>query len=481
VRGAHEDGLAVFKGVPYAAAPVGDLRWRPAQPHPGWTDVLDATAYGPSAPQPVAGRNPVLGGHGSPPFDEDCLALNIWTPAADSATRPVLIWIHGGGFVTGSGTLPFYAGDTFARDGDLVVVTINYRLGPLGLLYFGAGHGGSETEPGNFWLTDQIAALQWIRDNIAAFGGDPGNITIAGHSAGGFSTAALAAHPRSSGFFHRAIIQSAPLDLPIPAPAESGEITAAYLDIVGAKDLQELRSLPLTPLVQACFGMFQRSVKWGYWSLPFLPVLDGENLALNSRELLLDDAALDIDVLIGWTREESNYAFALDPTYADATREQVLARAAETLGDNAAEAYAAYEARRAGATPLKILTDLVSDELFITPGIKVAEARAASGRPVWAYRFDYPSPAYDGRLAAVHCLEVPFAFDNFDNWSSAPLVEGIESPARDGLCTAMHQAWISFIRTGNPNHAELPTWERYTAEGAEMMRFDTVSTPSKGR
>ena len=131
VRGAHQDGLAVFKGVPFAAAPVGDLRWRPAQPHPGWADVLDATAYGPSAPQAYGGPAvAALGGHGVPPFDEDCLALNIWTPAADSAARPVLIWIHGGGFVSGSATLPIYSGETFARDGDLVVVTINYRLGP---------------------------------------------------------------------------------------------------------------------------------------------------------------------------------------------------------------------------------------------------------------------------------------------------------------------------------------------------------------
>jgi para-nitrobenzyl esterase len=482
VRGAHEDGLAVFKGVPYAAAPVGDLRWRPAQPHPGWTDVLDATAYGPSAPQlGASSMTAVIGDLSVPRLDEDCLTLNIWTPAADNAARPVLIWIHGGGFAAGSGALPIYAGDTFARDGDLVVVTINYRLGPLGYLYFGSEHGGSDEEPGNYWITDQIAALQWIRDNIAAFGGDPANITIAGQSGGGFSTAALAAHPQSRDLFHRAILQSPPLGLDIPDRAESQRITATYLDILGAKNLDELRQVPWTRLIEASVEMYGRQAKWGYWPVPYLPVLDGISMPRYPVELVLEDAALDIDVMIGWTKEEANLAFALNPVYSDASREQVLARAAETLGDGAAEAYAAYEAQHPGATPQDVLMDRISDDLFATPAIGVAEARAATGRPVWVYRFDYPSPAFDGRVAAAHCLDLPFVFDNFDNWTGSPMVEAIESPARDDLCTAMHQAWISFIRTGNPNHAGLPTWRRYDGESPVTMRFDMVSAPVEGR
>lgn len=474
IRGGYQDGLAVFQGVPFAAAPVGDLRWRPAQPHPGWSDVLDATAAGPSAPQPHLERGePVMGSHGFPSLDEDCLTLNVWTPAADTASRPVLVWIHGGGFISGSGSLPIYSGDTFARHGDVVVVTINYRLGPLGFLYFGSEHGGSDTEPGNYWLTDQIAALRWVRDNIAAFGGDPADVTVAGQSGGAFSAAALAAHPQSNGLFQRAILQSPPLGLRIPTCAESHRITATYLDIVGVKDFDALREVPWQRLIEACYEMFGRSARWGHWLLPFSPVIDGVNLAGDPVELLLDSAALDIDVLIGWTRDEANFAFALNPMYVDVTREQVLTRAAETRGDAAADAYASYEERRPGATPLNVLMDLVTDELFTTPVIKVAEARAARGRPVWTYRLDYTTPAYDGRLAAAHCLELPFVFDNFENWSDARLVAGVEAPARDGLSTAMHQAWISFIRTGDPNHAGLPTWERYTEAGAEMMRFDT--------
>jgi para-nitrobenzyl esterase len=479
VRGALQDGLAVFKGVPYAAAPVGDLRWRPAQPHRGWDGVLDARAAGPSAPQRyMEGGDPLFGGHGVPPFDEDCLTLNVWTPAPDNAARPVLVWIHGGGFVSGSGTLPIYSGETFARDGDLVVVTMNYRIGALGYLYFGSEHGGSDTEPGNVWLTDQTAALQWVRDNIAAFGGDPGNVIVGGQSGGAFSAAALAAYPQSSTLFHRAILESAPLGLHVPAPAESRKITATYLDVVGAKDLDELREVPWQRLIEAWPEVYARADKWGHLTVALMPVLDGVTMARDSVELLLDDAALNIDVLIGWTREEANLV-AASPMYADTTRDQVLARAAESFGDKAAEVYASYEARRPGATPLQVLLDLLTDERVVTPALEVAEGRASRGRPVWTYRFDFPTPAFGGRLAAPHCLELPFVFDNFDKWSHAPLVAGIESPARDGLCAAMHQAWISFIRTGDPNHAQLPTWERYTGGRHTTMRFDAVSTTTE--
>jgi para-nitrobenzyl esterase len=196
LRGRAEDGLCVFRGVPYAAPPVGAARWKAAQPHPGWDGVRDATEYGPSAPQPwLPGGLPPIGSHGQPPFDEDCLTLNVWTPAIDDYRRPVLVWIHGGGFLTGSGNLPFYAGDTFARDGDVVAISINYRLGPLGFL---SGVGDA-----NVWLTDQAAALRWIAANAAAFGGDPTRITLAGQSGGAFSIAALAQHPGTRGLFQR--------------------------------------------------------------------------------------------------------------------------------------------------------------------------------------------------------------------------------------------------------------------------------------
>ncbi|MEV8311147.1 carboxylesterase family protein [Streptomyces flavidovirens] len=480
LKGAVEAGVTVFRGVPYAAPPVGSLRWRPAQPHPGWSGVRDATVDGPSAPQMyMQGGDPVMGGHGSPPFDDDCLTLNVWTPAADDGRRPVLVWIHGGGFVSGSGSLPNYSGEAFARDGDLVMVSVNYRIGPLGYLYFGAE--GEDTRegdaPGNFWLTDQLAALRWVRDNIARFGGDPGSVTVAGQSGGAMSTAALAGHPEAEGLFQRVILQSPPLGLHIPTPAEYLERTAAYLEFAGAKNPDELRDLPWPRLIEAAGQLFGQTMRWGYWPTPFLPVRDGVTLREHPAQTLLHGAAADLDVMIGWTREEANFGFALDDGYAAASRDQVLSRIAESFPDgDADEVYDAYARTRPGARPVDVLMDLITDELFRVPCVDLAEARAAMGRPVWAYQFDLPTPACDGRLAAAHCLELPFVFNNFDNWSHAPLVEGFDPTVRDGLARTMHQAWIAFVRTGNPNHRDLPVWERYGADSRTTMRFDSVVT-----
>ncbi|MFJ9821878.1 carboxylesterase/lipase family protein [Streptomyces sp. NPDC101151] len=478
LRGGTEGGVAVFKGVPYAAPPVEDLRWRAAQPHPGWSGERDATAYGPSSPQMfIEGGDPVLGGHGSPPFDEDCLTLNVWTPAPDDARRPVLVWIHGGGFVSGSGSLPIYSGETFARDGDLVVVTLNYRVGPLGYLSFDDGT-SAEARPANLWLTDQLEALRWVRDNIVHFGGDPDSVTVAGQSGGAVSTAALAGHPEARTLFRRAILQSPPFGLHIPTRDEYRQRVEAYLEFAGVKDVDELRHLPWPRLVEAAGRLFAHTARWGYWPTPFLPVRDDVTLFRHPAETLLHDAAADIDVLIGWTREEANFGFALDPGYAKSTRDQVLGRIAERFGEGAAgDVYDEYARTRPGARPADVLMDLITDELFRVPCVELAEARAALGRPVWAYQFDLPTPAHGGRLAAAHCLELPFVFDNFDSWSHAPLVEGVDPVVGEGLAKAMHRAWIAFARTGDPNHAGLPAWEPYRSQARTTMCFDAVTLP----
>ncbi|MFI8500902.1 carboxylesterase/lipase family protein [Streptomyces sp. NPDC085524] len=477
LRGVVEDGLAVFRGVPYAAPPVGDLRWRAARPHPGWSGVRDATADGPSAPQMYREEgDPVLGGHGSPPFGEDCLTLDIWTPAADGARRPVLVWIHGGGFVSGSGSLPCYSGATFARDGDLVVVSINYRIGPLGYLYLGP-YGDAPEEGGNHWLTDQLAALRWVKENIASFGGDPDRVTVAGQSGGAVSTAALVGHPQARGLIRRVVLQSPPLGLELPGPDTYLERTAAYLELCGAEDVHGLRALPWQDLIAAGAGLFAQTVQWGYWPTPFLPVIDGITLHHHPAESLLQAEAAGIDVVIGWTREEANFGFALDEGYAAATREQVTARIAQTFGGpSAAGVYEAYERARPGSRPADVLMDLITDELFRIPAVRLAEAMAEAGRPVRAYQFDLPTPAYEGRLGAAHCLELPFVFDNFDQWRHAPFLAGLAPVVRDGLAWTMHRAWIAFVRTGDPNHPDMPAWDPYDTGTRTTMRFDSVVT-----
>ncbi|HCT75750.1 MAG TPA: carboxylesterase [Micromonosporaceae bacterium] len=468
--GAWEGGLAIFRGVPYATPPLGDLRWRPAQPHPGWSGIRDATAYGPSAPQPHGGpTDAVLGGHGEPPFDEDCLTLNVWTPGLDDARRSVYVWIHGGGFVSGSGSMPNYAGDTFASNGDVVVVSINYRLGALGFLHFGGA--------GNFWLSDQIMALRWVREHIAAFGGNPDDITVGGQSGGAYSTAALAVHPASSGLFRRSILQSPPCGLVLADPAEAMHTTAMFLDVLGVGDVEQARKVPWPKLVEATIAMFGLTAKWGYWLVPFLPVLDGESIAADPFTALRDGARDDLDMLLGWTAREASFAFGLHPGMADATEDRVLARAADTFKGRAADVYAAYALGRKPVRPIDVLIDFVSDELFRVPGDELAQARAARGRPAWVYQFDLRSPAHDGRLGATHCLDLPFTFHNIERWAHAPFIAGIAPQTSKRLAEAMHRAWISFIRTGDPNHTGLPSWEPYTADTRTVMSFDSAIAP----
>lgn len=317
----------------------------------------------------------------------------------------------------------------------------------------------------------------WVQENIAAFGGDPDSITVAGQSGGAVSTAALAGLPETRGLIRRVILMSPPFGLDLPTPDVYAERTAAFLEIAGVKTLAELRSLPWPALIGAGGGLFARTMRWGYWPTPFLPVIDGVTLHRHPAEALLHGAAAGIEVMIGWTREKANFGFALDEGHAAADREQVTDRIADTFGTEAAPgAYAAYERTRPGARPADVLMDLITDELFRVPAVRLAEARAASGNPVWAYQFDLPSPAYEGRLGAAHCLELPFAFANFDQWAHAPFTAGLDPAVRDGLAHTMHRAWIAFARTGDPNHPDMPHWNPYGKDTRTTMRFDSVVT-----
>jgi carboxylesterase type B len=446
IAGTTEDGLAVFLGVPYAAAPVGDSRFRAARPHPGWQDVRDATRYGPSAPQPyLPGGRPPLGVHGEPPFDEDCLTLNVWTPAPDDQRRPVLVWIHGGGFLSGSGNLPFYAGDTFARDGDLVAISINYRIGPLGFL---AGVGDA-----NIWLTDQVAALRWIVDNAAAFGGDPDRITLAGQSGGGFSIAALAQHPDARGLFQRGILQSPPLGLDLPSASEALAPTSALARQLGHDDVQALHDEPWERLIDGTIGVLTETARFGEWNLAYKPVIDESTMPRHPIETLAD---ADIDIMIGWTHDEATFAFGMDPRYAATTREEV----AEWAGSGAV-----YDEH---ATPRDALTEMVTDRLFRHAALALAEARSTT-RPVYAYEFDVASPMLDGALGATHCFDLPFTFANLDRWAAAPFVQGLDPATYERVSGAMHPAWIGFIRDGSPVHQHLPSWSRYGAVDRSVL------------
>jgi carboxylesterase type B len=458
LRGCVEDGLWVFRGVPYAAPPMGAARWRAAEPHPGWDGVRDSAEYGPSAPQPwLPGGMPPVGSHGAPPFGEDCLTLNLWTPGIDDARRPVMVWIHGGGFLTGSGSLPFYAGDTFARDGDVVAISINYRLGPLGFL---SGVGDA-----NVWLTDQIAALEWIVANVAAFGGDPACVTLAGQSGGAFSVAALAQHPAGRGLFQRGILQSTPLGLELPTAEGALARTRSLARHLQHDDLDALREEPWERLIAGTIGVLGEYAQFGEWGLAFLPVIDEATLPRHPVAALTD---ADIDLMIGWTTGEASFAFGMHPQYAGATRVQVISWAGTRYGDRAAALYDTYAKESASARPLDVLTQMVTDGLFRCGGFEVAAARAVS-RPAHAYQFEVASPLLGGELGATHCMELPFAFANIDKWGPAPFVQGIPAETAERVTGAMHRAWISFIRDGDPNSGYAASWRPYRADDPAVL------------
>lgn len=458
LRGCVEDGLCVFRGVPYAAPPAGRARWRAAQPHPGWDGVRDATRYGPSAPQPwQPGGLPPIGSHGQPPFGEDCLTLNVWTPGIDDLRRPVLVWIHGGGFLTGSGNLPFYAADTFARDGDLVGISINYRLGPLGFL---TGVGDA-----NVWLTDQVAALRWIAANAAAFGGDPGRITLAGQSGGAFSIAALAQHPGAQGLFQRGILQSPPLGLDPPPAEDAVERTWALARQLGHGDLAAMHQEPWERLIGGTVGVLGEYATFGEWSLAFLPVIDEATLPRQPADALANSG---IDLMIGWTGDEASFAFGMNPRYAATTRDQVIAWMSARCGDRAGALYDAYAEARRDARPLGVLAQVVTDDLFRRGGLRVADARAAS-RPVHAYQFEVSSRLLGGALGATHCMELPFTFANISRWGSAPFIQGLPPEVVGRVTSVLHDAWIRFARAGDPNPEGAPLWRPYTAEDRAVL------------
>ncbi|MCK9485676.1 MAG: carboxylesterase/lipase family protein [Dehalococcoidia bacterium] len=470
LRGVMQEGLAVFRGVPYAAAPEGPRRFRAPEPAEAWEGVRDATTLGAAAPQPPRqGVASIFAGAfsaGDLPVSEDCLNLNVWTPGLDDARRPVMVWVHGGGFRTGTGASPMYDGATLARRGDVVVVTFNYRLGPVGFLY------AEELGGANFGLLDQVAALQWVQDEVRAFGGDPDNVTIFGESAGGKSVETLLGTPAARGLFHRAIVQSSH-DPPMGVEQATGA-TSQFLAEVGLTqpDAERLRAMPLNDLIAAQVRLAEAAMAAGAGGVlgagaSFGPVVDGDVLPAHPREATAAGSAADVTLLIGTNLDESRLFGAAAPGMADMDRPAALARIAATLtaGDEA-RAAATYEAYRAAReqrgdrhAPVDVWFAVQTDRTFRYPSILVAEGQAQHQPATYMYLFTQPSPLYEGVLGSCHALEIPFVFGT-NRGELLPLTG--KGDAVEALATAMQDAWIAFARTGDPNHGGLPLWPAFT-------------------
>jgi para-nitrobenzyl esterase len=467
VEGIEHDGVLVFRGIPYAAPPIAERRWRaPAREAP-WDGVREATQFSAQSAQGAFGMNTMFGG-ATPVVSEDSLYLNVWTPACDDARRPVMVWIHGGAFMFGSGDTPWYDGGAFVRHGDVVVVTINYRLGAFGFLHLADLFGDEFEGSGNCGILDQAAALEWVRESIGAFGGDPDNVTIFGESAGGGSVGTLLGLPAARGLFHRAIPQSGASSWWSTREAAT-TIAQSLVDELGVApgDVDALRAVSMEHLIQAATGIGTASPTAG--GLPFQPVVDGTVLPAPALEAVARGNAVDVPVLVGTNRHEITLFSFMDPALASADDAGIARRIERWYHGDAARLVAAYRARREGMSGLDLWTDIGSDTVFRMPAIWLAEAQSAHA-PVFMYLFTWESQAFGGILKSTHALEIPFVFGTID----APGVEMFTGPApeRHAISDAMHRAWLAFARNGDPSHDGIPHWPRYDRVRRATMRFD---------
>ena len=459
-RGRH----MAFYGIPYAAAPTGQTRFRAPKPAGAWAGVRKATEKGYAALQTA---HFIPGFAASGPQDEDCLNLNVFTPAADSGKRPVMVWIHGGGFTHGAGYEPLYDGGPLAERGDLVVVSLNYRLGALGFLSI-----PEAGIPGNAGLLDQVAALQWVADNIAAFGGDPDQVTIFGESAGSVAVACLVAMPAAKGLFQRAILQSGVGRAgPPEMAAKAADKLLAGLGL-DRSQVADLFDLPAAKILEA-----QAAGGFGPGS-GFGPTRDPASLPEAPMVVVRDGGASEIALLIGSNRDEVKLFVPgrREPMTDEALLAEVRGRlpnASELQARTLIEVYrASRETKGLPTNNLDLIDAIGSDMQFRIAATKFASAQAPHGS-AYLYLFTHASPARRGALGACHALEMPFVFGTTKiegqvNFAGAgPDVERLEGEIMD--------AWIAFARTGNPNHWGLQAWPAYDAATRDTMVFDTAA------
>ncbi|HXL99851.1 MAG TPA: carboxylesterase/lipase family protein [Rhizomicrobium sp.] len=455
LKGLAQDGVSAFRGIPYATA----ARWQMPQLAPPWAGIRDATRFGPVSPQ-GAMRMATLSGGPVGAQSEDCLNLNVWTPGCDNAKRPVMLWLHGGAFVFGAGSQGIYDGRRLAAR-DVVVVTINYRLGAFGFLALDDATDGRAPGTGAEGIADQILALTWVKQNIACFGGDPDNVTVFGESAGAMSVNALLASPAAQGLFHKAIAQSGGGHIGHDRE-RAARVARTLLDTLGIApaDARRLLDIPFPALVEAQGALLAgaRAGRYRLGGLPFQPAVDNATLPLRPIDAVRAGAAKGIPLLTGTTREEWKLFTALDPRLRFMSVRNLSQRVTRLAHDVAPALLAAYEE----GSPFTRFTALMTDKAFTMPATRLLEAQAAHA-PAYAYRFDWRSRLLGGMFGSCHALELGFVFGTHDD-KRAGLFFG-KGPAADALSATMIDAWTAFARTGDPG------WPRYDTHSRETMIF----------
>jgi len=463
VEGQFRDDLYVFRGVPYAIPPVGPRRWLPPAPVEPWTGIRPAKAVGNVAPQNQTEPGSPLYYPRRETQSEDCLYLNVWTPGLDDAKRPVMFWIHGGGFRDGAGSRPDYKGASLSQRGDVVVVTINYRLNAFGFLNLNEVTKGRIPSTGNEGILDQAAALEWVHDNIAAFGGDPENVTIFGESAGAMSVATLLATPKARGLFKRAIMQSGAASS-VYSVQEAADVARQYLEILGIKgdDVDALRAASVEQLLAA-----EKRLS-AVVSLALRPVVDGQALPQAPLAAVREGVAAEIALLMGTNRDEEKL-FALSNPGLDGLDEARLLKICEETfspeeAQTALDTYRQARAKRGeDITPYEILMAMGSDQRFRIPAIRLAEAQRRHQPAVYFYLFTWPATVMGGKLGSCHAVDIGFVFGTYNEYFCGT------GPAAEALSHKVQDAWLAFARTGNPSCKSLGAWPAYGEKRETMV------------
>lgn len=481
VRGYIINGIVTYKGIPYAKA----NRFETAVKPEAWEGVRSSTMYGAVAPlevptTAVQDESEFVFDHDWGFANEDCLNLNVWTPSVnDGKKRPVMFWIHGGGFTAGSShELPSYDGENLSKKGDVVVVSINHRLNVLGFLDLSA-YGEKYANSANNSISDLAISLEWVRDNIANFGGDPNNVTIFGQSGGGAKVNTLMAMPRTKGLFHKAINQSGSFRTAMLEKEETQDIAKETISILGldANSIDSIQNIPFADLVDASKKALkivaQKMQAAGKpvigFGLNWGPSRDGVDLPyqLGSKEAL--GMSKDIPLLVGTAKNE--FAPFMNMRFLGASDNAIMEHIKKQYKEKADDYVKAVRKAYPNDTAAKDLLDV--DTMFRPGAVYEANAKSAlkDGASVYMYLFTWQSPVFDGKYKALHCMELPFMFDNI---ALANKMTGGSQAAHD-LAAKMSQSWINFAKTGNPNHADLPEWPTYNSSNTATMHFDTTS------
>ena len=493
LRGMRQADLTTFKGVPYAGSVAGENRFKAPPPLKPWTGIRDAFTPGPPSFQP---SRPSFGKE--EPFpSEDCLVLNIWTPAVDHRRRPVMFYNHGGGFVVGSGSTWYQDGSNIAREYDVVVVASNHRLGLLGYLFLADLAGEEYATSGNQGILDIAAALKWVNENIEAFGGDPHNVMVFGESGGGAKTACIYALPTAKGYFNKASIESGP-GVHMSSREVATRTTKMVLDELGLseKEVLKLKQIPAEKLVEVQGAVAQKrpgglSLSGGRQGMVvsqpggFIPVVDGTYLPHHPFDPTAPAVSRDKPLIVGTNKDEMAFFFweRKDTDAFTLTDDRLQARLTKELGANAEKVLAAYRKSRPSASPADLYVAITTARAMWLGSIEIAEKKfAQNAAPVYMYMFTHESnlvvPGTNHRLGAAHATEIWYKFNNVD-------VEGPKDPkdpSRPGLigtdtdrektASNMSEMWTAFARTGHPGAKGQPSWPAYTVPNRSTMMID---------